>query len=109
MLVGMRLLCGAAPVISARDSLINTAASQVSSSLSVVGLNFAFGDFTPSGRLGSAECSTMAWASSTSALCIGSVASPLVVTVGSTAGTVVFAVTFDGDRHAGQNNLSNVE
>ena len=76
--------------------MANVAGSQVTSSLSVIGVNFAFTDSTPSGRLGSAECTTLAWASSTSALCLGTVADPLVVTVGGLVGTATLSFSYDG-------------
>jgi len=74
----------------------NMAASQASGSVRFCGVNFAFADYTPSGRLGSAECTTMTWASSTSAVCTGSTSSPHVVTVGSAVGTATLSFTIDG-------------
>ena len=83
-------------MVSTRGAVLNIALTQLKSSLSVIGLNFAFTDSTPSGRLGSAECSTTSWASSTSAVCIGSVADPLVVTVGGVVGTMTLTFSYDG-------------
>jgi len=74
----------------------NMAESQASSSLRLAGVSFAFADYTPSGRLGSVECTTMMWASSTSAVCTGSTSSPHVVTVGGAVGTTTLSFTIDG-------------
>ena len=83
-------------MVSTRSAIANVAGSQVTSSISVIGVNFAFTDSTPSGRLGSAECSTLSWSSSTSTMCIGAIADPLVVTVGGFVGTVTLTFTYDG-------------
>ena len=83
-------------MVSARGAVLNSAGSQITHSLSVIGLNFAFSDTTPSGRMGSAQCTTTAWSSSTSAVCIGAVADPLVVTVGTIVGTVTLTFSYDG-------------
>lgn len=85
-----------APVISARDAVTNAAASQVTHSLSVTGLNFGVSDWTMSSRLGNGDCATTSWASTTSAVCLGSLADPLVVTIGSVDGTMTLAFTYDG-------------
>jgi len=88
-----------APVVSARDSVLNVAVSVVVSTLSVVGVNFVVSDTTPSGRMASAQCSTMAWSSSSSVVCVGTVADPLVVTVGGFVGTVTLDFSYDGYCH----------
>ena len=59
-------------------------------------MSFAFTDSTPSGRLGTAACSTTSWSSSTSVFCTGSVADPLVVTLGGVVGTATLSFTHDG-------------
>ena len=87
-----------APVVSTRAAVLNVAGSQASSSLSVIGVNFAFTDSTPSGRLGTAGCSTTSWSSSTSVYCEGSVADPLVVTAGGVAGTATLTFSYDGEQ-----------
>ena len=86
----------AAPIVSTRAALMNVAGSLVTSSLSVIGVSFAFTDSSPSGRLGTAACSTTSWSSSTSVFCTGGVADPLVVTVGGTVGTMTLAFSYDG-------------
>ena len=86
----------AAPAVSARGLFMNIAASVVTSTLSVIGLNFAFTDYTPSGRLGSVACSTTHWTASTAVFCLATVADPMTVTVGGVVGTITLSFTFDG-------------
>ena len=84
-----------APVLSARGAALNVVGSQTSGSLSVIGLNFVFTDHTPSGRVGTAECATSSWASSTSVYCVAEVKDPFVVTVGGVVGTMTLSFTYD--------------
>ena len=83
-------------MVSTRGAVLNVAGSQTSSSLSVVGVNFAFQDHTPSGRLGSVDCATAHWQSASSLFCIGAVADPVVVTVGGIVGTQTLTFSYDG-------------
>lgn len=85
-----------APIVSARDLGFNVAGTATTSTLSVKGLNFVTTDMTPSGRLGTAECSTMTWTASTAAFCYATLADPMVVTVGGIAGTMTLSFTYDG-------------
>ena len=83
-------------MVSARGAILNVVGSQTTHSLSVIGLNFVFLDYTPSGRVGTAECATSSWASSTSVFCTAAVTDPLVVTVGGIVGTMTLSFTYDG-------------
>lgn len=86
-----------APVMTIRDgAVVNIAGSEITTALSVVGLNFVLTNTTLSGRLGSADCATAAWTAATSIFCIGGIADPLVVTVGGVAGTTTISFTYDG-------------
>ena len=93
---GLLLVLSAAPVLSARGAALNVVGSQTSGSLSVIGLNFAFTEMTPSGRIGGAECATSSWASSTSVWCVAEVKDPFVVTVTGMVGTMTLSFTYDG-------------
>ena len=84
-----------APSVSARGVALNIAGSVTISTLSVIGLNFAYANTTPSGRLGTNECNTMAWSSATSSLCIGTLVDPMAVTVGLVVGTMTLSFTYD--------------
>ena len=83
-------------MVSARNIGFNIAGSVVISSLSVVGLQFATQNTTPSGRLGTAECATSGWVSATSVFCMADIQDPLVVTVAGSIGTITLSFTYDG-------------
>ena len=78
---------------------MNLAGSVVTSTLSVVGLNFVMRDHTPSARLGATDCYTTSWSSGTGVFCLAALTDPLVVTVGGVAGTMTFSFTYDGMQH----------
>ena len=79
-------------------------------SVTVTGLSFGSVDFTVSGVMSAALCTTARWTSQTSVGCLtgsfGAITSDAVqVTVGAVAGTQVFGFTFDGPvvSYAGMN------
>ena len=67
-------------------------------SVTVAGLSFGQVDATASARIDSAACGTVAWASSSAALCLSGGRSEVSteVTVGGLGGTRYAAFTFDG-------------
>ena len=64
-------------------------------------MNFGHQSYSVSAQLGSNICSTTAWSTSTSVSCssgsAGHLSQEVVLTVGTSAGTLVNAFSFDGD------------
>ena len=77
-------------------------ATTVGWSVTVSGVSFGAVDATPSSRLGVSSCTTLAWASSTSVVCLPSggqgVAHDVVMTVAAIVGTRTKTFSYDGSH-----------
>ena len=94
----MAFFCFEAPVVSYLG--VDNNARTMTGIVTVSGVSFGQSDNTPSSRVDSHACATVAWASRTTVACASTHGFPsvlsVVVTVGAQGGTRLPAFTFDG-------------